>query len=443
MAVCPECKAQISDDANQCEYCGKEIYRGDKLSDVPKKITTWQKIVIVISIFILIAIGFSFKGAEKRENQAAQNKFANPAETLVADATTQLGLSSAYGTPSITTHFETNKGIVFVNFPLGPMTQTQASDFGLQVCRGLARAYVAKGYQPTALAVMVSSGGKNGTHIDYGAAVYNGNVDLIGWEPSKFTLKEEPKGGKPVTKNQAILKLEGIIGSVAADLGLASAYGAPEVSVDQNSNATIVFVDFPRGDISQIQASEFGIATATVLGKTYANPNNAPVTFVVNVGSASSSGGRASYGSATYSGNLKSVRWTPANPLTIDASSTVQTITQADLNLPVETLVTNVANSLGLTSAYGIPNVNSRFEGNRGLIFVDFPNGPMSASQASEFGLTATRNILMILDAKGTKVSELAISVGSSGKMGIHIHYGTALYNRNGEILEWQTASNN
>lgn len=184
MATCPECKAQISENATHCEYCGKRVVEGDTLSNVPKKITLWQKIVIVIGAFIIIAIGFTYKDAKTRENAAAQANFNHPSEEIAYTAAQNLGLMSAYGKPAITARFETNKGIIFVDFPKGPMSSSTAADFGLAVCRSLAQTYVSKGYMPRALAVSVSSAGKEGTHIHYGTAVYNGNVDIIGWEPA-------------------------------------------------------------------------------------------------------------------------------------------------------------------------------------------------------------------------------------------------------------------
>lgn len=184
MATCPKCNATISDSASSCEYCGEKVIAGDTLSRVPDKITTWQKVVIILSIIILIAIGLTFRGAEKRENLAAQNTFSSPVHEMVLTAAENSGMSSAYGVPQVTMNAETKKAIVFIDFPLGPMSASQASNFGLGICERLSRTYVQKGYMPRALAVSVSSGGKQGTLVHYGTAVYNGNVDLLGWEPA-------------------------------------------------------------------------------------------------------------------------------------------------------------------------------------------------------------------------------------------------------------------
>lgn len=184
MANCPECNAKISDDAESCEYCGKKIYTGKELGSAPHKITTWQIVVIVISIFILIAIGLTFQEAEKRENRAAQATFSSPVEAIIDTAAQRSGLSSAYGKPEITLSAQTKRAIVYIDFPRGPMTPAQASQFALDICGAMARTYVQKGYMPRALAVSISSAGKDGVQVHYGAAVYNGDVDILGWEPA-------------------------------------------------------------------------------------------------------------------------------------------------------------------------------------------------------------------------------------------------------------------
>lgn len=187
MATCPKCNATISDSADTCEYCGEKIIPGDSLSHVPSRITTWQKVVIGISIIILIAIGLTFRDAEKRENQAAQQTFSSPIEQIVISAAERTGLAPAYGTPIVSLHAQTKKALVYVDFPFGPMAANQASDFGLDVCSQLAKTYVQKGYMPRALAVVVTSGGKNGVQINYGTAVFNGNVGILGWEPASVS----------------------------------------------------------------------------------------------------------------------------------------------------------------------------------------------------------------------------------------------------------------
>lgn len=184
MAECPKCKENISDSATYCEHCGERVIPGDELSGAPEKITTWQKIVIVVAVLGLIAIGLTFREAEKRENVAAQKTFSNPLESVVYDEARLSGLSSAYGEPLITMNAETGKALVFIDFPKGPMSVRQASDFAMDICRKLARLYVQKGYMARALAVSISSGGKDGIQVHYGTAVYNGNVDIMGWEPA-------------------------------------------------------------------------------------------------------------------------------------------------------------------------------------------------------------------------------------------------------------------
>lgn len=184
MATCPECKAQISDSAKECEYCGKKVIRGDELSSPPKKLTLWQKTVIVVSIFILIAIGLTYGNAENREDQAAEDVFMNPVTEMVMAEAEKSGLASAYGIPEITLNAGTKQAIVFVVFPRGVMSQPVAAQFALRICEGLARAYVNQGYMPRGLAINVSSLTQNGAQIHYGNAVFNGNLDALGWIPA-------------------------------------------------------------------------------------------------------------------------------------------------------------------------------------------------------------------------------------------------------------------
>lgn len=184
MATCNKCGASISDSATTCEYCGEKVDSGSEQSRDSATITTWQKVLIGLSILVLIAIALTFRGAETRENRAAQNTFSSPVEEIVQSVASATGLSPAYGTPVVSLNAQTKKALVYVDFPLGPMTSDQASEFGLAVCERLARIYVREGYMPRALAVGVSSGGKDSTQINYGTAVFNGNLGILGWEPA-------------------------------------------------------------------------------------------------------------------------------------------------------------------------------------------------------------------------------------------------------------------
>lgn len=180
MATCQYCKEQVLDTANICPKCGKRIIPADELENVPKKTSTWQKVVIAISIVILIAIGFSFQGAEDRENKAAQENFSQPVEKIVRDIAGQTGLAQQYGLPNWKLNAETRSASVAIDFPNAKLTQDQAAAYGQGVCAALARAYVAKGYAPEHLTVTVGSGAAL-----YGKAIFNGNIDALGWQPAK------------------------------------------------------------------------------------------------------------------------------------------------------------------------------------------------------------------------------------------------------------------
>lgn len=180
MAICPSCKTEVLDTARHCPKCGRQIIPADELENVPKKTSTWQKVVIALSVVILIAIGFSFQGAEDRENKAAQENFSQPVEKIVRDIAAQTGLAQQYGLPAWKLKAETKTAAVAVDFPNASLTAEQAAAYGQGVCAALARVYVAKGYMPRQLTVTVGSGPKV-----YGQSVYNGNIDAIGWEAAR------------------------------------------------------------------------------------------------------------------------------------------------------------------------------------------------------------------------------------------------------------------
>lgn len=177
---CPHCKEPLPESAKMCPRCGQWAVPASEIENVPTRTSRWQKIVIVISVIILIAIGLSFRGAEERENQAAQKELAAPLASLVAAQATALGLQ---GSPRLDLKIATKAADVFVNFP-APLGSDKARDFALSVCAGLARTYVDKGYMPRALAVHVGTLMSDGALASYGKAIFNGNLDQLAWEPA-------------------------------------------------------------------------------------------------------------------------------------------------------------------------------------------------------------------------------------------------------------------
>lgn len=177
---CPDCHEQLPDSAKMCPRCGKWIVPASELEDVPTKTSLWQKIVIVAALIILVAIGLTFRGAEERENQAAQKDLSAPLAAIITKQIETLGLGSS---PKAELAIETKRADVRINFP-AMISAKKAEDFGLAVCAGLARVYVDKGYMPRALAVEVGSLLPDGALATYGRAIFNGNLDALGWEPA-------------------------------------------------------------------------------------------------------------------------------------------------------------------------------------------------------------------------------------------------------------------
>lgn len=177
---CPHCNEPLPESAKMCPKCGQWGVPANEIEDVPTKTSRWQKIVILVSVIVLIAIGLSFRGAEERENQAAQKELAAPLAALVAAQATALGLP---GTPKLDLQIATKAADVFVDFA-APLGSDKAREFALSVCAGLARTYVDKGYMPRALAIHVGTVMTDGARASYGKAIFNGNLDQLLWEPA-------------------------------------------------------------------------------------------------------------------------------------------------------------------------------------------------------------------------------------------------------------------
>ena len=178
--TCPHCHEPLPESAKMCPKCGKWVVPANELEDVPTRTSAWQKIVIAGAVIILVAIGLTFRGAEERENKAAQQEIGAPLATLVQAQTEALGLDA----PGLDVRIDTKAADVFANFP-APIGADKAREFALTVCAGLARTFVDKGYLPRALAVRVGTTLPDGARASYGKAIFNGNLDQLIWEPAQ------------------------------------------------------------------------------------------------------------------------------------------------------------------------------------------------------------------------------------------------------------------
>lgn len=174
----PNSAAPTPEEARKSPKGGNWNIPADELEEVPTKTSRWQWAVIIVAGIILIAIGLTFRGAEERGNAAAQKELGTPLVSLVQQQTAALGLSE----PKVALNIATKAADVFVDFPAA-IGGDKARDFALAVCAGLARAYVNKGYMPRGLAVHVGTTLPDGARATYGTAIFNGNLDQLGWEP--------------------------------------------------------------------------------------------------------------------------------------------------------------------------------------------------------------------------------------------------------------------
>lgn len=180
MATCPSCNEQVPDSAINCPKCGERVIAGDTLSSVPKKTSVGQKVLIALGVICLIGIGFTFEGAKEREDKAAQELFTQPCERIIRDISLQTDVVRQFGLPAYRLFAGTQNAELQLDFAKGTLNADQARSLGMGVCSALARAYVRKGYMPDHIRVIVSGRG-----TPYGDAVYNGNLDSLGWQPAK------------------------------------------------------------------------------------------------------------------------------------------------------------------------------------------------------------------------------------------------------------------
>lgn len=166
---------------NICPNCGERVFPGDELNDIPALITKRQRNFIIASLFVLLLIAITFQGAEERANRAAEKVFAHPIADIINTESTKLGLAKEYGKPIYELGISPKRASLEINFPEGKLSNEQAAVFANNVCADIARAYVKKGYMPRMLKVEVSSG-KAGERTSYGRAIYNGNIDALGWQ---------------------------------------------------------------------------------------------------------------------------------------------------------------------------------------------------------------------------------------------------------------------
>lgn len=182
MPNCPSCGSSVEDGEKNCPNCGHAI-PASSLENIPDKTTGWQKFVIVVGAILLVVIAFTFYGAEKRENAACQEIFSQQAPAIIQNVAFQSGLGRIFGIPAYQIKARPKEAQMVVDFQYGPLTQEQASLFGNGVCAALAQSYVRKGYIPRHLRVVVA-GQQPGGRVVYGASIYNGNIDALGWEPA-------------------------------------------------------------------------------------------------------------------------------------------------------------------------------------------------------------------------------------------------------------------
>ncbi len=173
---------QAISDKDSAMNTEKRSIAADRLETVKTRTTRRQKIFIVASIIVLLAIAFSFENAAKHEDTAAQKIFSAPAQAIIHAQLVKSGLALEYGMPKYEIKAKTKKAQVQIIFPRGPVKGSSAEALAKNICSRLARLYVEKGYMPRGLDVRISSILPSGGEAYYGTAVYDGNLDQLFWK---------------------------------------------------------------------------------------------------------------------------------------------------------------------------------------------------------------------------------------------------------------------
>ena len=184
MAYCPECQGKVAEDVRECPHCGKRVIPASSIEKLPSKITSGQWVFIAVATLILIFIAFTFEGAEKREDEAAQKNFIGATTSIINAVSEHGGITAEFGQPKFRLNAKTHGARVFIEYPDGPLSAEQARMIGQSVAASLARAYVKKGYAPRNLEVTVSSRLANQRVINYGRSVFNGDKGDLFWVPA-------------------------------------------------------------------------------------------------------------------------------------------------------------------------------------------------------------------------------------------------------------------
>lgn len=182
MTESPDNQPIVNETAKKT-HDGERVIPADELENVPKRTTTWQKIVIAVSVVILIIIAFTYREARDREDRAAMGILAKPVAAMIDTYASTHGLVRVFGLPRHSLLADPEGAKVSIDFPGGPIAQRQAAAFAGSVCTSLAREYVDKGYMPRHLEVIINSIRPDGQKHAYGKAVFNGDHDRLLWVP--------------------------------------------------------------------------------------------------------------------------------------------------------------------------------------------------------------------------------------------------------------------
>lgn len=105
--------------------------------------------------------------------------------------------------------------------------------------------------------------------------------------------------------------VETIIGAAASQSGLGKKFGLPAYNLKAETKYAEIFLEFPRGPLTNEQASLFAMAVCGSLARAYVAKGYMPRHLTVHIASASPN--KIYYGQAVFDGDKGDLFWQPAS----------------------------------------------------------------------------------------------------------------------------------
>ena len=127
-----------------------------------------------------------------------------------------------------------------------------------------------------------------------------------------FTFEDAEQREDYAAQENFIAPTANIISAVSEHGGLTALFGQPQFKLRAKTHGASVYIEFPRGALSQAQAKMLGQSVAASLAKTYVKKGYAPRNLEVTVVSRLTNQRVINYGKSVFYGDRGKLYWIPA-----------------------------------------------------------------------------------------------------------------------------------